>query len=267
VLAADVGVEVPALLQNRVSKGFSDGGVPRFASAAGVGPGQAEPRRWSRHLKEAEGGNCASPSQERGESRVAFQIQQRQRQFCSISWSLGCRMPGFGRRWSRSSGPRERLGDGMWAPIVQSRLGHFQKRGEMTPRLVTFRSESCSDCRACELECSFVHFRLFNRNKSAIRITPDWPQPTHAAVCRQCDVAGCLEACPTGALHRTGSGPLQFRADDCVQCGACVEACPYDSIWLDASSGRVVGCDTCDGRYRCTQVCVTGALTLVDVEE
>jgi len=44
---------------------------------------------------------------------------------------------------------------------------------------------------------------------------------------------GCVAVCPTRALHAVGGRPgLQFKEQDCVQCGLCEKACPENVISL-----------------------------------
>jgi len=49
-------------------------------------------------------------------------------------------------------------------------------------------------------------------------------------VCRHCEVAGCLEACPTGSIVRTGTGAVFVQDDVCNGCGYCVVGCPFGVI-------------------------------------
>lgn len=120
----------------------------------------------------------------------------------------------------------------------------------------------CTECRACELTCSFGHFGVFNGRKSGVRIVSNWPELARARVCIQCEQPECLPACPSGALVRTDSGSITVLHDACIGCEACVEACPYDGIWLDPLSGLAVKCDTCDGRFECLANCFAGALSV-----
>ena len=120
----------------------------------------------------------------------------------------------------------------------------------------------CTECRACELKCSFVHFRLFNAGKSGIRIVSDWPELPRARVCVQCEEPACLPACPTEALVLTEAGVVDVEHDLCIGCGMCVDACPYDGIWLDPLSGVAIKCDTCAGRFECVATCFAGALSI-----
>ena len=61
----------------------------------------------------------------------------------------------------------------------------------MTQRLVVDVGK-CTECRACELKCSFVHFEVFNSNKSGVRLVPDWPGLPRVRVCVQCKDPACL---------------------------------------------------------------------------
>ena len=131
----------------------------------------------------------------------------------------------------------------------------------MAQRLIV-DPRKCTECRACELKCSFGHFAVFNSRKSGIRIVSDWPELAQARVCIQCDEPECLPACPTEALVYTESGSIRVLHDACTGCELCVEACPYDGIWMDPLSGLAVKCDTCDGRFECLANCFAGALSI-----
>src|SRR5512142_1089627 len=43
-------------------------------------------------------------------------------------------------------------------------------------------------------------------------------------VCKHCARAGCLEACPTGAIVRTEFGSVYIQPEICNGCGYCVSA-------------------------------------------
>lgn len=49
-------------------------------------------------------------------------------------------------------------------------------------------------------------------------------------VCKHCAHAGCLEACPTGAIFRTEVGSVYVQDDVCNGCGYCIVGCPFGVI-------------------------------------
>lgn len=51
-------------------------------------------------------------------------------------------------------------------------------------------------------------------------------------VCKHCTNAGCLEACPTGAIVRNEFGSVFIQPDVCNGCGYCVVSCPFGVVDL-----------------------------------
>jgi formate dehydrogenase iron-sulfur subunit len=66
-------------------------------------------------------------------------------------------------------------------------------------------------------------------------------------VCKHCEHAGCLEACPTGAIVRTERGTVLVQDDVCNGCGYCVVTCPFGVI--DRRPEPLAGAG---GAYKCT---------------
>lgn len=72
----------------------------------------------------------------------------------------------------------------------------------------------------------------------------------HSNVCKHCERAGCLEACPTGAIVRTEVGSVLVQDDVCNGCGYCVVSCPFGVVDRRHDGGvdaRGVG-----GAHKCT---------------
>src|SRR6185312_2576135 len=103
--------------------------------------------------------------------------------------------------------------------------------------------------------------------------------------------AGCLDACPTGALFRTEFGTVVVQEDVCNGCGYCVPACPFGVIDRrdlprspqDAplalpllgtkEDGRVWKCTLCYDRLKgghepaCAKACPTDSIQFGELDE
>src|SRR5205814_2337885 len=69
-------------------------------------------------------------------------------------------------------------------------------------------------------------------------------------VCKHCARAGCLEACPTGAIVRTEFGSVYVQPDICNGCGYCVSACPFGVVDRRGDDGRAWKCTLCYDRLK-----------------
>ncbi len=85
-------------------------------------------------------------------------------------------------------------------------------------------------------------------------------------VCKHCEVAGCLEACPTGAIVRTEFGGVFVQPDVCNGCGYCVVTCPFGVVQRNEKDGRAFKCTFCYDRQKvglqpaCAQACPTESI-------
>ena len=66
-------------------------------------------------------------------------------------------------------------------------------------------------------------------------------------VCKHCENAGCLEACPTGSIIRTEVGSVLVQNDICNGCGYCVVGCPFGVIDRRKKPLKDAG-----GAFKCT---------------
>jgi formate dehydrogenase iron-sulfur subunit len=85
-------------------------------------------------------------------------------------------------------------------------------------------------------------------------------------VCKHCEVAGCLEACPTGALVRTEFGGVFLQPDICNGCAYCVLSCPFGVVEKNQADGRAFKCTFCTDRQKaelvpaCAKACPTESI-------
>ena len=92
-------------------------------------------------------------------------------------------------------------------------------------------------------------------------------------VCKHCTHAGCLDACPTGALLRTEFETVILQPDVCNGCGYCVPSCPFGVVHRDHSDGRAAKCTLCYDRLEdglepaCAKACPTDSITFGPYEE
>jgi formate dehydrogenase iron-sulfur subunit len=92
-------------------------------------------------------------------------------------------------------------------------------------------------------------------------------------VCKHCKRAGCLEACPTGAIVRTEFDTVFVQPDICNGCGYCVTACPFGVIDRSEDDGLAWKCTLCYDRLKhdmtpaCAKACPTESIMYGDIDE
>ena len=91
-------------------------------------------------------------------------------------------------------------------------------------------------------------------------------------VCKHCEKAGCLEACPTGAIVRTEFGGVFVQPDVCNGCSYCVVACPFGVVQRNPEDGRAFKCTFCYDRQKvglhpaCATACPTESIKFGPIE-
>jgi formate dehydrogenase iron-sulfur subunit len=92
-------------------------------------------------------------------------------------------------------------------------------------------------------------------------------------VCKHCVEAGCLEACPTGAIIRTEYDTVVIQADVCNGCRDCIAACPFGVIEINPVSRTAMKCTLCYDRLQsglqpaCSAACPTASIRFGTIEE
>ena len=167
----------------------------------------------------------------------------------------------------------------------------------MTTRTTGFFTDSttCIGCKACEVACkewnqvpsdgyqwtgnsydntgalghsTWRHVRFVEGVRGG---QPSWDFSSD--VCKHCEHAGCLEACPTGAIVRTEFGGVFIQPDICNGCGYCVVSCPFGVVDRRPDDGRAFKCTFCYDRQKvglapaCATACPTQSIQFGDLEE
>ena len=163
-------------------------------------------------------------------------------------------------------------------------------------------STLCIGCKACEVACKewndvpddgFVFSGMSYDNTMAlghstwrhvkfVETTPQIGRGGNAPelmswafssdVCKHCEVAGCLESCPTGSIIRTEFGSVYVQDDICNGCGYCVVNCPFGVIDRRPDDGRAFKCTFCYDRQKyglepaCAKACPTGSILFGDLD-
>jgi formate dehydrogenase iron-sulfur subunit len=158
----------------------------------------------------------------------------------------------------------------------------------------------CIGCKACEVACKqwnqlpddgFVftaksydntgdlgaatwrHVAFVERTTRSESGEEDFSWLFLSDVCKHCQRAGCLEACPTGAILRTEFDTVYVQPDVCNGCGYCVVACPFGVVARHEDDGRAFKCTLCYDRLKddlepaCAKVCPTDSIVFGPLEE
>jgi formate dehydrogenase iron-sulfur subunit len=92
-------------------------------------------------------------------------------------------------------------------------------------------------------------------------------------VCKHCEDAPCLQACPTGSLLYNEFGDVYLQDDICNGCGYCVAACPFGVLGRSDIDGHAHKCTMCYDRQSggmepaCAKVCPTNSIQFGPVDE
>lgn len=175
------------------------------------------------------------------------------------------------------------------------------KPGETTAFLTD--STLCIGCKACEVACKEWNgieadgldftglsydntLALGHSTWRHVKFVEGTPEPGiggnssaqvswefSSDVCKHCEVAGCLEACPTGALVRTEFGGVYLQPDICNGCAYCVISCPFGVVQKNEEDGRAFKCTFCTDRQKaglkpaCAKACPTESIKFGRIDD
>lgn len=124
----------------------------------------------------------------------------------------------------------------------------------------------CCKCPECVIKCDY-YYHPNNNGITELR------EKAHfALVCRKCEEADCVSACPKEALKKSEEGILVRSNMLCVGCNSCALACPFGTIYKETIPFLTLQCDLCVDRCEgrdplCVTTCPYGALKFGDFQE
>jgi formate dehydrogenase iron-sulfur subunit len=153
----------------------------------------------------------------------------------------------------------------------------------------------CIGCKACEVACKQwnqlpadgFHFTGHSYDNTGCLSATTWrhvafleqQQPKGPAapdgsprwlmlsdVCKHCEEAPCVDACPTGALLYNELGSVYLQNDICNGCAYCVAACPFGVLERATQDGHAHKCTFCYDRQKggltpaCAKACPTESI-------
>lgn len=136
------------------------------------------------------------------------------------------------------------------------------------PKTLAIDFRKCTGCEACMLACSFQKEGAFSLARSRILLEKFEEDGVSIALfCQHCGNAPCVAVCPSRALQRDSVlGTVVVDESRCIGCRMCSQVCPFGVISYDVAKGIAYKCDLCAGDPKCVQVCIPGALSIVDAD-
>ncbi len=158
----------------------------------------------------------------------------------------------------------------------------------MAQSICLIDTAKCMGCRGCQAACkqwnqlpaedtTFVgsyenpprfsantFLRVAFREHSGNNGRVDWYMAKLG--CMHCTDAACMQACPAGAIFRSGEGTVNIDERKCIGCNYCVTACPFQVIGFDRLTNKARKCTFCLDRLEnglqpaCAYVCPTDAI-------
>jgi len=151
--------------------------------------------------------------------------------------------------------------------IHQGKVNIDPKKGEGKRLFIDLDICASGQCENCLIQCSYLYHRQDVGNNGIISVVE---LATYALVCRRCEEAHCVNACPVEALEQQKEkDKLLIRHNmRCISCRSCSHACPYGTIYPELVPQLIHNCDFCLDRREdpeqvlCIKSCPHGALSL-----
>jgi tetrathionate reductase subunit B len=149
----------------------------------------------------------------------------------------------------------------------------------------------CNGCHNCQIACKDEHVgndwfpiarpqpltgQFWTKVSDKVRGTIPKVKVSYLhSICRHCDNAPCITACPNKAIYKRPDSIVIIDPSKCKGDKSCIAACPYeDVIYFNKELNISQKCTFCAhlidkgwNETRCSDVCPTGAFTFGDEEE
>ena len=149
----------------------------------------------------------------------------------------------------------------------------------------------CNGCYNCQIACKDEHVAndwtpiakpqpdtgqfWLKLNENVRGTGPQGKDGLYPILCKHCDDAPCMEACPVeGAIYRREDGLVIIDPVKCTGCKNCVDACPYGAIYFNEDLNIAQKCTGCahllDSGWkepRCVDACPTLAFKFMEESE
>ena len=131
--------------------------------------------------------------------------------------------------------------------------------------------EKCELQGKSQVQCSYKHHP---ENKGIDALLE---KVRFALICRKCELAPCISACPNDALEKVetakdDAGILKRANMLCTGCGTCAMACPFGTIYEGLIPYASSSCDVCRSRLAgnekplCVSTCKDGSIDYRQVD-
>jgi Fe-S-cluster-containing dehydrogenase component len=148
--------------------------------------------------------------------------------------------------------------------IHQAKVSIEPKKGKDKRLFIDLDICASGECKECVIKCSYFYHPANNGIISVAELA------NYYLVCRRCEEAHCVNACPVEALEQQeDKEKLLIRHNmRCISCKSCSHACPYGTIYPELVPLLMHNCDFCLDRRSwideplCIKSCPYGALNL-----
>lgn len=131
-------------------------------------------------------------------------------------------------------------------------------------KLKVIDSQRCVGCQLCMFACSRRGGDAGLSNSSiGVMSAGGMSKGFKVIVCRCCEDAPCVRACPVGALSQKPTGGVRLLAERCIGCGSCRQACIIGAVFWNGETGKPLICIQCG---LCAKYCPHGVLELEKTE-